>query len=132
MYDEVMQSADSKLWEITMKAEIDSMNSNSVWELVYLPEWVKPIKCKWIYKRKRNSNVKVETYMAKLVAKGHTQKKGIDYEETYTPVSMLKSMLSIKFSNKNGGIHLITNHHNNPYILLNFKVFFIKLPSSHI
>ena len=51
---------------------MDSMYSNQVWELVDLPEGVKPIGCKWIYKRKRGADGKVETYKARLVAKGYT------------------------------------------------------------
>ena len=34
----------------------------------------------------------METYKARLVAKGYDQKVGIDYEETFLPVAMLKSI----------------------------------------
>ena len=53
---------------------------------------VKPIGCKWIYKWKRGPDGRVETYKARLVAKGFIQKKGINYEETFSPVAMLKSI----------------------------------------
>ena len=71
---------------------MESMYSNSVRELVDLTESVRPIRCKWIYKKKRGVDGKVETFKAWLVAKGYTQKEGVDYEETFSPVAMLKSI----------------------------------------
>ncbi|KAA0050103.1 gag/pol protein [Cucumis melo var. makuwa] len=71
---------------------MESMYFNSVWELVDLPEGVKPIGCKWIYKRKRDSAGKIQTFKVRLVAKGYTQREGVNYEETFFPVAMLKSI----------------------------------------
>ena len=56
------------------------------------PEKVRPIGYKWIYKRKRGVDRKVETFKPILVVKGYTQKEGVDYEETFSPVVMLKSI----------------------------------------
>jgi hypothetical protein len=36
-----------------MRSEIDSMGNNQVWNLVDLPDGVRPIECKWIYKKKK-------------------------------------------------------------------------------
>ena len=75
-----------------MKTEMESMYSNQVRLLVDPPDGVKLIGCKWIYKRKRGVDGKVETFKAWLVAKGYTQKEGFDYEETFSPVAMIKSI----------------------------------------
>ena len=75
-----------------MKIEIESMYSNQVWLLVDPPDGTKSIGCKWVYKRKRGVDGKVETFKARLVAKDYTQKEGFDYEETFLPMTMIKSI----------------------------------------
>ena len=75
-----------------MKSELDSMYSNQVWDLIKAPNSIKPVGCKWVYKRKRGIDGKVKTFKARLVGKWYTQKEGIDYDETFLPVAMLKSI----------------------------------------
>ena len=91
-YNEALIDRDVEFWKKAMNQEMESMYSNKVWELVEAPNGVKPIGCKWIYKRKRGVDGRVETFKVRLVAKGFTQKEGIDYEETFSPVAMLKSI----------------------------------------
>jgi hypothetical protein len=70
-----------------MIEEIESMAKNQVWEIVELPQGVKAIGCKWIYKTKKDSNGNIDRYKARLVAKSVTQREGIDYHDTFSPVS---------------------------------------------
>ncbi|KAK0589544.1 hypothetical protein LWI29_015643 [Acer saccharum] len=78
-----------------MNEEYKSMQDNKVYELVPLLEGAKPIGCKWIFKTKRDSKGNVERYKAHLVAKSFTQKEGIDFKETFSPVSTKDSFGTI-------------------------------------
>ena len=75
-----------------MKTEMQSMYDNQVWTLIDPPEGIKTIGCKWVFKKKTDMDGKVHTYKARLVAKGFKQTHGIDYDETFSPVAMLKSI----------------------------------------
>ena len=70
-----------------MKDVMSSMASNGIWDLVELPNRVKAIGCKWVFKTKKDSLGNIEKYKARLIAKGFTQKEGIDYKETFSLVS---------------------------------------------
>src|SRR5215813_6954308 len=76
-YYSAMDDPDKDEWLKAKNLEMESMYSNSVWELVDQPDRVKSIGCKWIYKRKRGVDGKVQTIKARLVAKGYTQKDGV-------------------------------------------------------
>ncbi|KAL0449173.1 UNVERIFIED_CONTAM: hypothetical protein Slati_1473700 [Sesamum latifolium] len=47
-----MSDIDSDKWLEAMKFKMDLMGSNQVWTLVDPPKGIKPVGCKWIYKRK--------------------------------------------------------------------------------
>ncbi|RDX81975.1 hypothetical protein CR513_37285, partial [Mucuna pruriens] len=60
-----------------------------------LPNAVKVIGCKWIFKTKKDSQENIERHKERLVAKGFTQREGIDYTKTFFPVSEKDSLLVI-------------------------------------
>lgn len=70
-----------------MKNEIEILKRNETWSLVPRPENKKVLTNKWIFKTKRDSKGQVEKYKARLVARGQTQREGIDYDEIFAPVA---------------------------------------------
>ncbi|RDY04531.1 hypothetical protein CR513_11749, partial [Mucuna pruriens] len=92
---QAIQSSNSKKWIDAMKDELKSMQDNDIWDLVELPEDVKTIGCKWIFKTKKYSKGNIDRYKTRLVAKGFTQKEGIDYKETSSSISLKDSFRTI-------------------------------------
>jgi hypothetical protein len=75
-----------------MREEYDSLMTNNTWTLVPLPAGRKPVSCKWVFKIKQGANGEVERYKARLVARGFTQTYGVDYNETFAPVTKFASI----------------------------------------
>ena len=78
-----------------MVEEYDSIMKNQVWKVVPRQEGKKVVGSRWIYKMKHATDRNVEKYKACFVAKGFSQKEGIDYEETFTPVARYSSIHTI-------------------------------------
>ena len=57
-----------------------------------MPHDRQAIENKWIFKKKTNADGNVTIYKARLVSKGYRQVQGIDNDENFSPVAMLKSV----------------------------------------
>ncbi|RVW55393.1 Retrovirus-related Pol polyprotein from transposon RE1 [Vitis vinifera] len=79
-------------WKAAVDEEVWALEKNGTWEITNLPRCKKPVGCKWIFTVKYKADGNVDRYKARLVAKGFTQSYGIDYQETFAPVSKLNTV----------------------------------------
>ncbi|GJT94397.1 retrotransposon protein, putative, ty1-copia subclass [Tanacetum coccineum] len=91
-YKVAMLDSESNKWIDAMNAEMQSMIDNMVWVLVDLPANCKTVGSKWLFKIKTDMYGNVHTYKARLVAKGYTKLYGVDYEETFSPVTDIRAI----------------------------------------
>ena len=91
-YEEAMMSPDSAKWLEAMKSEIGSMYENEVWTLTDLPDDRRAIENKWTFKKKTDADGNVSIYKARLVAFFFRQIQGVEYDEIFSLVSLLKSV----------------------------------------
>ena len=91
-HEEAVISPDSDRWLEAMKSEMGSMYENKVWTLVDLPDDRQAIENKWIFKRKMDADCSVTIYKARNVAKGFRQVQGVEYDEIFSLISILKSL----------------------------------------
>ena len=86
-YANALKSKDADEWQKVCQYEIDALHKNDTWELVNLPAGHKAVESKWVFKLKADG-----CFHAQLVAKGFTQIPGIDYDETFSPVTHFESL----------------------------------------
>ena len=78
-----------------MTEEYHSIMKNDVWDILPKPENKSVLSSKWIYKIKHAADGSIEKYKEIFVARGFSQKAGIDYEETFSPVARYTSIKTI-------------------------------------
>ena len=91
-YRQVLTNNDQEEWEKVMQDEIKSLHENYTYDLVELPKGKRALRCKWVFKFKTEENNPKPRYKARIVVKGCNQKKGVDFDEIFSPVVKMSSI----------------------------------------
>ena len=78
-----------------MIKEYQSIMKNDAWDVVPRLEGKSVVTSKWIYKIKHAVDGSIENNKARFVARGLSQKEGIDYEERFATVGRYTSIRSV-------------------------------------
>ena len=87
-------------WRAAME-EFRALQQNSTWELVPRPPQANIVTGKWIFKHKFQADGSLERYKARWVLRGFSQRPGVDFDETFSPVvkpATVRTVLSLALS----------------------------------
>nr|GEV09568.1 hypothetical protein [Tanacetum cinerariifolium] len=91
-HDNVGAEANFNNLETSITEELLQFKMQKGWILVDLPHGKRAIGTKWVYKYKKDERGIVVRNKARLIAQGHTQEEGIDYEEVFAPVARIEAI----------------------------------------
>nr|GFA76728.1 putative ribonuclease H-like domain-containing protein [Tanacetum cinerariifolium] len=89
----VAQALDNPSWVDAMQEEMQYFKFQNVWVFVDFLEGKYAIGTKWILTNKRDTKGIVVRNKARLVAQGHRQEEGIDYDEVFAPMDVKSAFL---------------------------------------
>ncbi|KAJ1045412.1 hypothetical protein NDA10_003713 [Ustilago hordei] len=92
---EAMNSEDAQLWKEAIRKELEGLEAMGTWEVVHQPPGVPLVDSKVVLRLKLDADGVPVKHKARLVARGFTQREGIDYQETFSPVAPLGAIRAI-------------------------------------
>jgi hypothetical protein len=115
-HKEALSCPEREKWITVMKEELDSLCKHNTYCLAKLPLGQRAVGCKWVFKTKRDATGSITHYKAKLVAQGYTQRKGLDFQETFAPVARMTSQRIVIATAAAEGLELFQIDVKNAYL----------------
>ncbi|GJS51371.1 retrovirus-related pol polyprotein from transposon TNT 1-94 [Tanacetum coccineum] len=79
-------------WVGSMQEELNQFHRNKVWTIIPCPRGKTMIGSKWIFMNKMDKYGTIIGKKERVVAQGYMQEKGIEYDETFALVAILKAI----------------------------------------
>ncbi|SOV06645.1 uncharacterized protein UDID_17553 [Ustilago sp. UG-2017a] len=95
---EALASDDAQQWQEAICKESDGLEAMGIWEIVDVLPDTKLVNSKIVLHLKLDANGIPVQHKARLIARGFTQREGIDFEETFAlvaPLSVIRALLSL-------------------------------------
>ncbi|SOV07323.1 uncharacterized protein UDID_18871 [Ustilago sp. UG-2017a] len=95
MLGEAMNGEDTQLWKEAIQKELEGLEAMGTWEVVHQLPGVPLVDSKVVLRLKLDADGVPVKHKARRVARGFTQREGIDYQETFSPVAPLRAIRAI-------------------------------------
>ena len=90
-FHQAVTGPEKAFWIPSIKSELRSLRRNHTWDIIRKEKGMKPITTKWVFKKKIKANGLIR-FKSRLVARGFSQEKGVNFFKTYAPTLSLPSL----------------------------------------
>lgn len=106
-YDDAITGPEKNEWAIAIEKELEAHEKNDTWKAIDKPSTGVPLTTRWVFTKKKDVDGKILKFKARLVARGYSQREGIDYYETYAPVAKSDSIRALLASVATQGLEFV-------------------------